>query len=327
MDALVSLLAGPRARGAFLVRALVDPPWSLRVLDGAPLTMVAVVRGSACLLTDGAPPQRLGAEDVAIVRGPGPYSLADDPATPTQVVIHPGGCARTVAGEDLCDPMDLGVRTWGESLSAGTMLLVGTYQMRDEVTRRLLEALPPSLVLRRDAWDRRLLPLLHDEIVRDGPGQDVLLDRLLDLLLVAVLRAWLAQDAEAAPAWFRAHADPVVGAALRLLHDNPGHPWTVASLATRLGVSRAALARRFTRLVGEPPMTYLANRRLDLATELLRDPETTLGAVARRVGYSTPFALSAAFKRMRGVSPRQLRPGARAGDGVPARGGDPEAVV
>jgi AraC-type DNA-binding domain-containing proteins len=326
MDALVSLLAGPRARGAFLVRALVDPPWSLRVVDGAPLTMVAVMRGSACLLAEGAPPVRLGAEDVAVVRGPAPYGLADDPATPAQAVIHPGGCARSVTGEDLCDSMDLGVRTWGRSLSAGTMLLVGTYQMRDEVTRRLLEALPPSLVLRRDDWDRRLLPLLHDEIVRDGPGQDVLLDRLLDLLLVAVLRAWFAR-ADTAPAWFRAHADPVVGAALRLLHDNPAHPWTVASLATRLGVSRAALARRFTRLVGEPPMTYLTNRRLDLAADLLRDPEITLGAVAHRVGYSTPFALSAAFKRIRGVSPRQLRPGGRAGEGAPSRDGDPEAVV
>ena len=167
-------------------------------------------------------------------------------------------------------------------------------------------------MLRRDAWDGRPLGLLRDEIARDGPGQEVLLDRLLDLLLVAALRAWLARQADAAPAWFRAHADPVVGAALRLLHDNPAHPWTVASLAARLGVSRAALARRFTRLVGEPPMTYLTNRRLDLAAELLRDPETTLGAVARKVGYGTAFALSAAFKRVRGVSPREHRPGRRA---------------
>lgn len=326
MDALVGLLEGPRARGAFLVRALVDPPWSLRVVDGAPLTLVAVVRGWAWLLREGARAERIGAEDVAVVRGPDPYGLADDPATPAQAVIHPGGCARSVTGEDLCDTMDLGVRTWGRSPAAGTMLLVGTYQMRGEVTRRLLEALPPSLVLRRDAWDPRLLALLHDEIVRDGPGQDVLLDRLLDLLLVAVLRAWFARDADAAPAWFRAHADPVVGAALRLLHDNPAHPWTVASLAARLGVSRAALARRFTRLVGEPPMTYLTNRRLDLAADLLRDPEITLGAVARQVGYSTPFALSAAFKRIRGVSPREHRLGGHAG--APSRaGGNPDRTV
>jgi len=314
MDALVALLEGPRARGAFLVRALVDPPWSLRVMDEAPLTLVAVGRGSACLVRDGAPPERLGPEDLVIVRGPEPYTLADDPATPVQAVIHPGGCARSVTGEDLCDAMDLGVRTWGRSHSAATMLLVGTYRMRDEVTRRLLGALPPALVLRRDAWDGRPLGLLRDEIARDGPGQEVLLDRLLDLLLVAALRAWLARQADAA--WFRAHADPVVGAALRLLHENPAHPWTVASLAARLGVSRAAFARRFTRLVGEPPMTYLTNRRLDLAAELLRDPETTLEAVARKVGYGTAFALSAAFKRVRGVSPRDHRLGAHPGAGV-----------
>lgn len=325
MDALAGLLEGPRARGAFLIRAMLDPPWSLRVEDGAPLTVVAVVRGSGWLLADGAPPRRLGAGDVAIVRGPAPYGVADDPATPVQAVIHPGGCARSPAGEDLCDTMGLGVRTWGRSLAAGTTLLVGTYRMRGEVTRQLLAALPPSVVLGRKEWDGRLLPLLHDEIVRDGPGQDVLLDRLLDLVLVAALRAWLARDlardADAAPAWFRAHADPVVGAALRLLHENPAHPWTVAALASRVGVSRAALARRFTRLVGEPPMSYLTNRRLDLAAELLRDPGTTLGAVARQVGYSTPFALSAAFKRTRGVSPRDHRTGGGSGGGPRGGGG------
>jgi AraC-like DNA-binding protein len=103
----------------------------------------------------------------------------------------------------------------------------------------------------------------------------------------------------------RAHGDPVVGPALRMLHADPAHPWTVAALATRTGVSRAALARRFTDLVGEPPMTYLTCLRLDLAADLLREPDATLGAVARRVGYGSAFALSAAFKRERGTSPRE----------------------
>jgi transcriptional regulator GlxA family with amidase domain len=81
----------------------------------------------------------------------------------------------------------------------------------------------------------------------------------------------------------------------------------VANLATKTGVSRAALARRFTTLVGEPPMAYLTGLRLALAADLLREPNATLGAVARKVGYGSAFALSAAFKRVRGVSPQEHR--------------------
>ena len=106
----------------------------------------------------------------------------------------------------------------------------------------------------------------------------------------------------------RGEADPLVGRALQLLHHNPARPWTVGSLAAATGVSRATLARRFTELVGEPPMQFLTGWRLALAADLLRDPDTTLAAVARRVGYSTPFALSTAFKRARGVSPASAAP-------------------
>ncbi len=162
--------------------------------------------------------------DVAILRGPDPYTVADDPATPPQVLIHPGQRCATPAGEDLHEAMDLGVRTWGNSPDGSTELLVGTYQMRGEISRRLLDALPALLVLPGDAWNSPLIPLLGDEIVRDEPGQEVVLDRLLDLLLIAVLRAWLSRPEAGAPAWYRAQSDPVVGRALHLLHDNPPTP-------------------------------------------------------------------------------------------------------
>jgi AraC-like DNA-binding protein len=162
-------------------------------------------------------------------------------------------------------------------------------------------------VLGRDDWDSPLVPVLAEEIVRDGPGQRAVLDRLLDVLLVAALRTWFARRGDRAPAWYRAQRDPVVGAALHLIHTDPARPWTVARLAADVGVSRAALARRFTELVGEPPMSYLTGRRLALAADLLCEPGVTIGAVAHQVGYSTPFALSAAFKRERGISPQQHR--------------------
>lgn len=135
--------------------------------------------------------------------------------------------------------------------------------------------------------------------------------RLLDRLLIAVLRAWFSRPEAEAPAWYRAYSDPMVGRALRMLHNNPLHP--VATLAAELGVSRAGLARRFTELVGEPPMAFLTGWRLALAADLLREPDATVGAVARQVGYGSPFALSTAFKRVRGISPQQHRVGAFGG--------------
>ena len=84
-------------------------------------------------------------------------------------------------------------------------------------------------------------------------------------------------------------------------------PEQIVGLAAEVGVSRAALSRRFHDLVGEPPMTFLTNWRIDLAADLLRQPDPTLGAVAQQVGYSTPFALSSAFKRVRGVRPQAHR--------------------
>jgi AraC-like DNA-binding protein len=167
--------------------------------------------------------------------------------------------------------------------------------------------LPAVLALREGDWDCPLIPLLADEIVKDEPGQEAVLDRLLDLLLIAVLRAWFARPGTDAPRWYRAYGDPVVGRALRLLHHSPAHPWTVAELAAAANVSRASLARRFNELVGEPPMAFLTSWRLAVAADLLREPGATVGAVASRVGYGSPFALSTAFKRVRGVSPRQYR--------------------
>lgn len=127
-------------------------------------------------------------------------------------------------------------------------------------------------------------------------------DRLLDLVLVLALRAWCARPG-ARPAWYRALADSAIGDALRLLHEDPAHRWTVAALAAKVGMSRAAFAARITSLVGQPPLTYLTGWRMTLAADLLRDTEATVVAVAREVGYEDAFAFSVAFKRARGVSP------------------------
>ncbi|MFJ9525313.1 helix-turn-helix domain-containing protein [Streptomyces sp. SID5594] len=308
MDALAGLLDGPRARGAFLLRMVMEPPWAVRVADRAPICLMSVTRGAAWIVPpERAEPVRLVPGDIAVVRGPHPYTVADAPGTGPHALVGPGGLCTTLHGQPLSQEMVLGVRTWGNAAHGATAVLVGTYLMDGEISRRLLDALPPLLRLPADARTGPLLRLLDAEIAQDEPGQHVVLDRLLDLLLIAVLRGWFSRPGAEAPAWYRAMSDPVVGPALRFLQDDPAHPWTVASLAARAGVSRAGLARRFTELVGEPPMAYLTGWRLALAADLLRESDATVEAVGRKVGYSAPFAFSTAFKRVRGVSPQEYR--------------------
>lgn len=312
MDELAGLLDGPRARGAFLLRVLLASPWSLRIEDEAPLTLVLAVRGAAHVLSEDAEPVRLSTGDAAVVLGPARYTVADPPDTPARIVIGPDQRCTTLHGRPLRETLARGVRTWGDEAELSTTeMLVGTYRGGGEVGRRLLGALPSVAALRAPDTAAEpvaaLTTLLRTEIDRDAPGQEVVLDRLLDLLLIAVLRAWLARRGAEAPGWFRARADPVAGRALGLLHSAPGRPWTVAALAAECGCSRSVLARRFTGLVGEPPMAYLTGLRLAMAADLLRDGDATLEAVARTVGYGSSFALSTAFKRAYGLSPAEYR--------------------
>jgi AraC-like DNA-binding protein len=306
MDAVVGLLDGVRARGAFVLRMVLDPPWSMRIEDDAPLTLICQTHGRAAVVGDSSGTVWLEAGDVAVTRGTEHYLFADDPGTRPMVVIHPGQRCTTVAGDDLRFEMSLGVRTWGNSVSGADRSVICAYEGRSEVSSRLLDALPAVLVLRGNEWDTPLIDLLAEETGRDGSGQEAYLDRLLDLLLIAVLRTWFGRE-ENAPPWWHAEQDPLVGQALRLIYNNPAHPWTVANLAVAVGSSRAVFARRFTELVGEPPIAFLTGWRLALAADLLRSSEATIAAVAKQVGYATPFALSSAFKRAYGVSPNVHR--------------------
>jgi AraC-like DNA-binding protein len=306
VDAVVGLLDGVRARGAFVLRMMMDPPWSMSIRDEAPLTLICQTHGSAAIVGDSGGTVRVGPGDVALTRGTEHYVFADDPATTPMIVIHPGQRCTTPAGDDLRFEMSLGVRTWGNSPSGSTRSVICAYEGRSEVSARLLDALPTVLVLRGDEWDSPLVDLLAAEAANDGPGQEAYLDRLLDLLLIAVLRTWFGRAGNA-PTWWDAEHDSVVGPALKLIYNNPAYPWTVANLAAAVGCSRAMFARRFTEQVGEPPIAFLTGWRLALAADLLRSSQVTIAAVARQVGYSSPFALSSAFKRAYGVSPNTHR--------------------
>lgn len=207
------------------------------------------------------------------------------------------------------DELHLGPRTSGPTPDGSAIVASGTYQVSGDVSQRLLNALPPIVLVPATGARWPIMDLLAQEVSSDGPGQQVVLDRHLDLALIATLRAWFARPEAEAPGWYRALGDPLVGPVLRLIHDDPAHSWTVASLAAKAGSSRVAFARRFAALVGEPPMTYLTGWRIALAADLLRGSDATIESIAREVGYGNGFALSVAFKRVRGVSPRRHRAG------------------
>ncbi|MET4925129.1 AraC family transcriptional regulator [Streptomyces sp. PSRA5] len=299
MDVLTNLLDGVRARGALFSRTAMTSPWSLRFASGAPLTLATVLRGHAWLVPAEGDAVRVRAGDIALVRGSAPYTVADDPRTPPRAVIDRAAYCGT------SDPAAVP--------DGATVLLSGAYENEGGVSERLLRALPPVLVIRDADCHSPVLALVAAEIARESPGQQAVLDRLLDLLLISTLRGWFDRPQTQAPPWYRAADDPVVGHALRLLHDRTADAWTVAKLAAESGVSRAALARRFTARVGEPPMTYLTGWRISLAADLLRGTDDTVGAIARQVGYANTFALSVAFKRLRHVTPSEHRAAATSG--------------
>lgn len=302
MAAIDALLDGPRARHAFLLKAVFDGAWSITAEDKAPLTVVAITHGRA-VFTGGDGPQEVAAGDVIVCRGPESYVIADSADRPTDIRILPGQICVDPAGSLLAGSMSLGVRTWGNTIAPeATVMLIGTYDRETSVGSVTLSRLPRSVVLH--GFDPGIVDLLAAELVRDDDGQSVILDRLLDVLVVKAARAVL-DGSPVRP------ADVAVATAMRALEQYPEHPWTVAALGERVGLSRAALARRFTRQVGEPPLAYLTRWRLAVAADLL-DTDLTLAAIATRVGYGNSFALSAAFKRAHGVSPRTYRERLRA---------------
>jgi AraC-like DNA-binding protein len=307
MDNLGGLLDAPRARGAFALRTVMSEPWSLRILAESPLTLIAGIAGDCWVIPDEGEAICVRPGDIAVTRAPDHYNVADSPTTSPKVVIHPGQNCCDLDGNSVLESMTHGIRTWGNDPEGQTIFLVGAYEHLSDISDRLLRALPPLIFLSGDDWDSPLVPLLCDEVVKDEPGQAAVLDRLLDLLVTAVLKAWFARNDSSRPEWWRFQGDRVVEHALRLMHDHPAHQWTMASLAREAGASRASLARRFSELVGEPPMTFLKNWRMALAADLLCLPDESVGSVAAKVGYSTPYAFSAAFKRVRGISPQDHR--------------------
>ncbi|MEU4649389.1 AraC family transcriptional regulator [Nocardia fluminea] len=311
MDPLSSLLSGIRAEGSVVAHAVLRPPWTIRFADRAPLIMVTVLRGGGTLVLADGSRTSLIAGDTALVQAGEPFYLADTPAALDRPheryelsCFVPEGFGPADAS---CATAELIVTPSTTGVPGETSLLVGAYRAAGRRHERLLRALPQVMVVHEDPEMCLWLEQSAADAVRFSAGSQALMDRLLDWALVCTLRSWLAEQEHCAPAWYRGMADPIVGPALTAIHDRPFHRWTVASLATEAAVSRALFARRFTEVMGEPPLAYLTEWRMAEAEELLADPARSVAQVATTVGYSDAFGFSAAFKRLRGTSPTEFR--------------------
>ncbi|MFI0975393.1 AraC family transcriptional regulator [Streptomyces sp. NPDC021093] len=317
MDVLSDALAVMRSGRPHSSRTVKSAPWGIRfpATDGAGFHVV--LQGSAWLLRPGAAaPVRLGTGDVVLLAHGYDHGLADDPGTPLQT-FEPGpdgSWPEPPASES------------GPAAEGQTQLLCGAYQLSRFRAHPLLTELPPFVHVPACVGTfprlRAAIDMLGAELADPLPGSDAVVPALLDTLLVHLLRAWWLKDGEPGKGtgspggWAGALRDPAVTAALEAVHRDPAHPWTVEELGAEAGLSRAAFARRFTELVGRPPLAYLTWWRMTTAGRLLRDTDAPLHTVAERTGYTSEFAFAKAFKREYGTPPGQYRrslPGVRMG--------------
>lgn len=308
MDLLADVLAVGGVRGTLGARVEAAEPWALNWTDVRGAAFYAVTAGAVWLDVPGHEPVHLRAGDV---------------------VLLPTGADHTISSErDARGPNCQAVaadieraRLAGDVVRIGhgdvqTHLLGASYIHDPAVSTQVLAQLPDIVHLPADSSGSCLddsVRLLTRELAYPQLATSVVLDRLVDILLIQFLRVWLARRPEdVKDTWLGVLDDPLLTAALTKLHDDPAHPWTTELLANELGVSRATLTRRFASTTGQAPGAYLTRWRMDLAARRLRDTDDTLDAIARGVGYTTPYAFSRAFTRSRGQSPGRYRVTARA---------------
>jgi len=315
MDVLADVLAVSGVRGTLGARIDAGSDWGWWAAPTPGAAFHAVTSGTAWLARPGQPPQQLMPGDVLLLPGGAEHVLGSDPAAIARTGEH---------ASDDWEQAGTGVVRIGSG-PVQTHILCAHYAYDPAMTTQLFALLPDLVHIRAENGGDGLqdtVRLLGRELARPQVATAVVLDRLVDILLVQLLRAWLqARPAEPEePSWLGVLSDPVIGAAVAKLHEDPARGWTAAALAQEISVSRATLSRRFPAVVGKAPGAYLTDWRMDLAARRLRDTDDPLEAIARSVGYTSVYAFSRAFRRAREQPPGRYRVASRVGVGDdPAR--------
>jgi AraC-like DNA-binding protein len=253
-----------------------------------------VLQGHAWLWTEERDePLELTPGDLAFVRGGHDHFIAHEPGAHC---VSPD----EFRSQHAADQSKLDAR--------GAVFLCGAYRFAGDIGTGLIDALPPVLAFPASTDDpiHNVVTLLSREMAHSQPGQQTVLDRLLDVLVVLGLRSGLAHSANA-PAWFRAASDPRLSQALQAIHEHPSRPWTVEELAKLSNMSRATFARVFQQALGQTPIKYLSDWRMTLSRDLLLAQDLPLAQIAERVGYSSQYAFATTFRRHHGQPPGRWR--------------------
>ena len=300
-DPVAEVLHTLQMSGAFYSRAHFTAPWGLELPPMPGHLMFHVVTGGECWIDseDLVPFKAAEGDFVLLPRGEG-HALRSEPGHPTTLLWD-------TDREQISDRYELLTHVSGGDVST---TICGAVRIDHPAAQHLIAFLPPAIHLEasgsaRDVWMESTVGLILHEAAELRPGGEWVITRLADLLVVQAIRTWL-QSEGAAKGWVGALRDRDVGRGLRLIHRNPERGWTVDSLARELHMSRAAFSRRFSQLVGEPPMAYLTRWRMQLAVAWLRSGEVRVADLPSRLGYGSEAAFGRAFKRELGVSPGSL---------------------
>ncbi|APR81952.1 Transcriptional regulator, AraC family protein [Minicystis rosea] len=304
-DVLADVLSAARLRNVLYRRLECRAPWGVRAPFHDRAVFYLVARGTARLDVDGMAGMTLSAGDVVFIPRGAAHTLRDSVKTKPDFVCQ---------GERRHEP---GARKLGGDGETSS-ILAGFFELGAGRHTALLEQLPPVITLSATdvaagPWVAATVQLIVAESASPGPASTLVLQRLADVLFVQALRS-VASHSGCGQRGLTALMDDHVSKALRLMHARVEEPWTVASLAAAVGLSRSGLAARFTELVGEPPLQYLARWRMARAAEMLCDTSDGIGEIAARVGYESVPSFNKAYKRWQGESPGASRRRQRAPD-------------
>jgi AraC-like DNA-binding protein len=312
VDVIGQILEAVHLRTAIFGKLTLGAPWRLRLPEREYLSFYVVARGSAWLQLSGVPDMPLSTGDAVLLPHGSAHELRDvDRSDVTAQSFDYDACPRSLHAD--------AARLGGDGPVAS--IIAGHFTLGSAPRNALLASLPPAIHLPAGGVSASpqlagLVPLILSESASPGAGGSIVLARLADLLLVHALRLWTSTAGQSA-CGLRAVTDPAIGAALRLMHARPAEPWTVERLASAVAMSRSAFAARFSELVGEPPLQYLARWRMTLAAQRLREDDVAIADVAEAVGYANPVAFSKAFSRMQGMGPGAFRRGERQAQRTP----------
>jgi len=314
MDALSEVLKVIRLEGALFFNGEFTAPWCLSTADGASIAPYFSASAKHLILyhflTEGRAYARLPeGKRVELIAG--------------DIVVFPHGAAHFLGNGFPEKPVD-SLRTFSKNLTEGlkvarfggggeiTKFVCGFLSCEPRLSQVFLAGLPPmfKVHMREEASDRWLEHSIRfsvDQETEGNAGNAVVTAKLAELLFVETLRRYINSLPADETGWLAGARDATIGQALVLMHKEPAHPWTISTLARRVGLSRTRLAARFRHFLGEPPMAYLAQWRLKLGAEILQSTDYSVAEVATAVGYGSEAGFNRAFKREFASPPAQFR--------------------